>query len=106
MLGEELRRRREELGILLPEISESTRIGTRFLKAIESDNFELLPAGIYARAFIRAYARRVGMDEEEAVTMFREQTGTTDRPVSDPGDLPDPRSEIPFDEGTGLLPTL
>ena len=38
-LGEELKRRREERQITLTDISEATRIGTRFLKAIEADNY-------------------------------------------------------------------
>jgi cytoskeletal protein RodZ len=38
MLGEELKRRREEMGLTLAQISETTRIGTRFLKAIEEND--------------------------------------------------------------------
>ncbi|HXG93330.1 MAG TPA: RodZ domain-containing protein [Blastocatellia bacterium] len=72
-LGEELKRRREERGITLNDISESTRIGTRFLKAIETDNFSILPGGIFTRSFIRAYAREVGMNEDEAVALYQQQ---------------------------------
>jgi cytoskeletal protein RodZ len=72
-LGEELRRLREERNIPLAEISEATRIGTRFLKAIENDNFSVLPGGIFTRSFIRAYAKQVGMDEEDAVTLYQRQ---------------------------------
>src|SRR5215216_3944252 len=80
-LGEELRRRREERGTTLNDISEATRIGTRFLKAIESDNFSILPGGIFTRSFIRAYAKQVGMNEDEAITLYQQQiTG----PVTDP----------------------
>lgn len=74
-LGQELKRRREERGITLSEISEATRIVTRFLKAIEEDNFSALPGGIFTRSFIRAYARYVGMDEEEAMALYRQQVG-------------------------------
>jgi len=80
-LGEELRRKREERGITLAEISESTRIGTRFLKAIETDNFATLPGGIFTRSFIRAYAKQVGMNEDEAIALYQQQvTGQTDEP--------------------------
>jgi cytoskeletal protein RodZ len=72
-LGEELRRRREERGTTLAEISEATRIGTRFLKAIESDNFSVLPGGIYTRNFIRSYAERVGMEEDAAIALYHQQ---------------------------------
>lgn len=72
-LGEELRHRREQRGISLAEISEATRIGTRFLKAIETDNFSILPGGIFTRSFIRAYAKHVGLNEDEAVGLYLRQ---------------------------------
>jgi cytoskeletal protein RodZ len=72
-LGEELKRRREERGITLNDISEATRIGTRFLKAIETDNFSILPGGIYTRNFIRSFAEQVGMGEDEAMTLYHQQ---------------------------------
>jgi hypothetical protein len=72
-LGEELRTKREDQGITLAQISEATRIGTRFLKAIESDNFSVLPGGIFTRSFIRAYARQVGMDEEQAIQLYHQE---------------------------------
>ena len=83
-LGEELRRRREERGTTLAEISESTRIGTRFLKAIESDNFSVLPGGIYTRNFIRSYAESVGMEEEAAIALYHQQVS------GQPSELPQP----------------
>jgi cytoskeletal protein RodZ len=72
-LGEELKRRREERDISLNEISESTKIGIRFLKAIDSDNYTILPGGIFTRSFIRAYAKQVGMNEDEAMGLYNEQ---------------------------------
>jgi len=72
-LGEELRQRREQRGISLAEISETTRIGTRFLKAIETDNFSILPGGIFTRSFIRAFAKHVGMNEDEALSLYLQQ---------------------------------
>ncbi|HKV40711.1 MAG TPA: helix-turn-helix domain-containing protein [Blastocatellia bacterium] len=93
-LGEELKRRREERGIGLAEISEATRIGTRFLKAIDEGNFGTLPGGIFTRSFIRAYAKSVGMDEDEAIILYQqhiaEQTGTLPLPTL-PIDDPVPR---------------
>jgi cytoskeletal protein RodZ len=74
-LGEELKRKREERNISLTDISESTRIGIRFLKAIDSDNYAILPGGIFTRSFIRAYAKQVGMNEDEAMGLYNEQVG-------------------------------
>src|ERR1041385_6555643 len=76
-LGEELRQRREQRGISLAEISETTRIGTRFLKAIETDNFSILPGGIFTRSFIRAFAKHVGMNEDEALSLYLQQLSGT-----------------------------
>jgi cytoskeleton protein RodZ len=72
-LGGELKRKREERGITLSEISDATRIGTRFLKAIEEDKYSTLPGGIFTRSFIRAFAKKVGMDEDEALTLYHDQ---------------------------------
>jgi cytoskeleton protein RodZ len=83
-LGEELRQRREQRGISLAEIAEATRIGTRFLKAIETDNFSILPGGIFTRSFIRAYAKHVGMNEDDAIGLYLQQ-------IAGPGaDQPEP----------------
>jgi cytoskeleton protein RodZ len=72
-LGEELRHKREQRGITLAEIADATRIGTRFLKAIETNNFSTLPGGIFTRSFIRAYAKHVGMNEDEAIGLYLQQ---------------------------------
>ncbi|GBC77495.1 Cytoskeleton protein RodZ [bacterium HR08] len=76
-LGQELRRRREAKGIELQDIANATRVAVRFLRAIEEDDFASLPGGLFTRSFIRTYARHVGMDEEEAIARYYEQTGQT-----------------------------
>ena len=74
-LGEELKRRREERQMTLSDISEATRIGIRFLKAIDTDNYSVLPGGLFTRSFIRAYAKEIGMSEEEAISLYNQQMG-------------------------------
>jgi len=71
--GEELRQAREERGISLRQIADSTHIGVRFLQAIESDNYSILPGGIFNRSFVRSYARYIGIDEEQALTRYNQQ---------------------------------
>jgi cytoskeleton protein RodZ len=68
--GEQLRLAREARGISLREISEQTRISTRYLEAIETEDFKRLPGGIFNRSFIKAYARYVGYDEKEALEAY------------------------------------
>jgi len=61
----------------LDEISTSTKIGTRFLIAIEDEQFDQLPGGIFNKGFIKAYARAVGVDEAEAVAYYELATGAS-----------------------------
>ena len=68
--GEHLRRQREMRGISLDEIVATTKIGRRLLTALEDEQFDLLPGGIFNKAYVRAYAKCVGMDEEAAVAEY------------------------------------
>src|SRR5688572_4599762 len=68
--GEELKRERELRDISLKEISEATKISIRFLEALEQDNYDVLPGGVFNRGFIRAYARFIGVDGEEMVNAY------------------------------------
>ncbi len=72
-LGQQLKQAREEKGISLQEIAESTHISIRFLQAIENDAYDVLPGGVFNRAFVRKFAREVGFDEEQAVNLYQEQ---------------------------------
>jgi hypothetical protein len=68
--GEKLRKQRERRGIALDAISNTTKISTRMLRALEDEHFDQLPGGVFNKGFVRAYARQVGLDEEEAVTDY------------------------------------
>lgn len=62
--GETLKREREMRGVSLEEISVATRIGTRFLQALESEQWDRLPGGVFNRGFVRAVGRYLGLNEE------------------------------------------
>lgn len=87
-IGEKLRLERETRGIALRDISESTRISIRYLEAIETDDYRRLPGGIFNRSFIRAYAKFVGYNEQEAIEEYtrtlREHGESTDDVTSKP----------------------
>jgi cytoskeletal protein RodZ len=68
--GENLRRERELRGIGLREIADATKISIRFLQALEQDRVEILPGGLFRRAFVRQYAKYVGLDAERLVAEF------------------------------------
>src|ERR1700683_4517681 len=65
-IGETLRRERQRRNMELDQVSQELKISSRFLQAIEEENFDRLPAGVFAKSFVRQYARMLGLDEEEA----------------------------------------
>jgi len=73
--GEKLKLEREKRKITLEEISASTKIGTRMLQALEEEKFNQLPGGIFNKGFVRAYARVVGLDEDQAVADYLQASG-------------------------------
>lgn len=68
--GEHLKREREMRGVSLEEISTATRISTRFLEALENDQWDQLPGGVFNRGFIRAVARFLGLDEDTLIAEY------------------------------------
>jgi cytoskeletal protein RodZ len=72
-LGQQLKYSREEKGISLHQIADTTHIGVRFLQAIENDTYDILPGGVFNRAFVRKFAKQVGLDEEQAIKLYEEQ---------------------------------
>ena len=68
--GSWLRQQREIRNITLREISDNTKIGLRYLEALEEDRFEVLPAPIFAKGFLREYARYVGLSPDEVVNHY------------------------------------
>jgi Helix-turn-helix domain/Domain of unknown function (DUF4115) len=70
--GEKLRKQRERRGIELEAISNTTKISTRMLRALEDENFDQLPGGVFNKGFVRAYARQIGLNEEQAVAEYLE----------------------------------
>ena len=62
--GERLKRERELREVTLEEITSATRIGGRFLEALENEDWDKLPGGVFNRGFVRSVARYLGLDEE------------------------------------------
>lgn len=68
--GETLRRERELRGIELRDVADATKISVRFLQALESDRTDVLPGGLFPRAFVRQYAAYLGLDPERTVAEY------------------------------------
>jgi cytoskeletal protein RodZ len=68
--GEYLRRNREASGKTLEGISRTTRISKRYLEAFEDNNSKNLPEEAFARGFLKAYAKEVGLDIEDCLARY------------------------------------
>jgi len=62
--GERLKRERELREVTLEEITQATRIGSRFLEALENEDWDKLPGGVFNRGFVRSIAHYLGLNEE------------------------------------------
>ena len=69
-LGSLLTRAREARGLTLEDAERDTRISRRYLQALEAEQFEVIPAPVYARGFLRSYSQYLGIDPQEALAMF------------------------------------
>jgi len=68
--GDKFRTAREKKNISLEDVSNVTKISSRMLQAIEQEHFDQLPGGVFNKGFIRAYAKHLGLNDEEAVTDY------------------------------------
>ena len=68
--GDKFRKEREKKELTLDDVSKVTKIGSRMLQAIEEEHFDQLPGGVFNKGFIRAYAKQLGLDPEEAITDY------------------------------------
>src|SRR5215468_3230994 len=71
----DLKQAREARKLSLEDVSLATKIGVRFLKALEEEDFAKLPGGVFNKSFTRAYARELGLNEEEAVAGYLKASG-------------------------------
>jgi len=72
-IGSDLQRARTRREIELPEVEAATRIRVRFLGAIEDENWDALPGGVYTRSFIRTYAAYLGLDGDRLAEDYRRE---------------------------------
>ncbi|MFL6197373.1 MAG: helix-turn-helix domain-containing protein [Thermoanaerobaculia bacterium] len=100
--GDWLRRQREMREISLRDIADRTKISMRYLEAMEADRFDLLPAPIFAKGFLREYARYVGLSPDDVVNHYLS--------VHHPEELADPKEDTkvrtrpkPIDPGQPMV---
>jgi cytoskeleton protein RodZ len=71
-VGETLRQQRLRRKVQLQEVSEELKISSRMLAAIEADEYDKLPGGVFAKNFVRQYAGVLGLDEAEVAAQFEQ----------------------------------
>jgi cytoskeleton protein RodZ len=93
-IGDTLRRERLRRGLDLDKVAAETKIGRHQLEAIEANQFDRLPGGVFARSFIRQYARLLELDDEEIIAQLKQQF---DEPA-DTAAVPEPQtpSRLPY----------
>lgn len=70
-LGAVLAERRGERGLTIEQVAAATRVRAEYLRALEADQPERLPAAVYAKGYLRTYARYLGLDPEPLVELLR-----------------------------------
>ena len=92
--GERLKRERELREVSLKEVTAGTRIGPRFLEALENEEWDKLPGGVFNRGFVRSIARYLGLDEENLLAEYDMAHGEQSLPVPQPYENKIPRAPI------------
>lgn len=82
-LGEEFRAAREARGLSLSDVADHIHIRSVYLQALENEDWSVIGAAVYARGFIRTYARFLGLDPESAVARFNDARAP-ETPASQP----------------------
>lgn len=106
-VGTILRTARNRRKVELSEVEAATRIRLRYLRAIEDEEWDVLPGGFYTRGFIRTYASFLGLDGERLVADYRSdverwQRAPAEQAQSRPGDG-DPSRGRPSAAVAGLI---
>ncbi len=86
-VGQYLRRHREAQQMSLEEVSRATRVPMANLERIEADRFDELPGEVFARGFLTAYARSVGLSSQDVLARYtasRRVAWVTPLPISSP----------------------
>src|SRR5215468_8994778 len=71
--GSRMRQTREQRGVSLRQIAQTTKLSVSALEALERNDVSRLPGGIFSRAFVRSYAAEVGLDPESTIQEFMDQ---------------------------------
>ena len=98
-IGATLKDARRRLGMDIKEAEERTKIRTRYLRALEAEDWEVLPAPAYVRGFLRTYGQILGLDGEVLADRYRrsyeEPVVAADSAAAEPRPEQSPRARHP-----------
>ena len=101
--GARLKQQREQLDIALDTIAAETKIKSSLLEGLERDDLSKWPEGIYRRAYVRAYAQRIGLEPDATVREFLEQhPDSVEMPPAATGAWPEPERPAQTQPATKL----
>jgi cytoskeleton protein RodZ len=97
-IGSILKEERTRQGLEIGALEERTKIRTKYLRALENEDWDILPGPAYIRAYLRTYATMLGLDAEALVDEYRERF---EEPESPPTGLGEPvlRGRLPREGG-------
>jgi cytoskeletal protein RodZ len=103
--GRKLSEARRQRGWTIDEVADRIRIRKEFLEALEEMNVKLLPGKAYALAFLRSYARELGIEEKAIVDQFQDECALTREDVTKPIRNPTskPRQRPPWAAAAALV---
>ena len=104
-VGNKLRAARARRKLSLQEVEAEIKIRTRYLQALENEDWEQLPGDTYARAFIRAYAALLGLDGDRLAEEQRRGRGASRPGERLPRVDPRPRKVIARRRGHRAVPS-
>lgn len=87
-IGTSLREARLRQGIELPRVEADTKIRAKYLRALEEERFEVLPAETYVKGFLRTYAEYLGLDGQLYVDEFNSRFARSEEPLAAPSSTP------------------
>jgi cytoskeletal protein RodZ len=95
--GERLKRERELREVTIKEIASATRIAATFLQALENEEWEKLPGGVFGRGFVRSIARYLGLSEENLLSDYDQARGEASIPPTQKPEerIPSPPKWVP-----------
>jgi cytoskeleton protein RodZ len=75
-IGQTIRGAREQRGVSIEQLSQTTKISTTILRALEAEELDRIPGGVFTRGFIRSCAGELGLDPQTTVALFVAQHGS------------------------------